>query len=59
MRNEGCPWDEDTAVCAAQGGHLEVLRWAVEEAGCPWDRQKCARIANSRQHAGMMKYFPE
>ena len=35
-------------VCknAAQGGHLEVLRWARAN-GCPWDEATCASAAES------------
>ena len=38
LRANGCPWDEETCTCAAEGGHLEVLQWARAN-GCPWDRQ--------------------
>ena len=57
LRSADCPWDEDTPACAAQGGHLEVLRWAVAEAGCPWNEGKCARIAASRQHTGLIEWI--
>jgi hypothetical protein len=29
------PWDERKCTCAAEGGHLEVLKWAREH-GCLW-----------------------
>ena len=28
----------------AEGGHLEILRWAHEN-GCPWDEDTCAAAA--------------
>jgi hypothetical protein len=28
LRAGGCPWDEGTCWAAAEGGHLEVLKWA-------------------------------
>ena len=31
-------------TCAAEGGHLKVLRWAREK-GCPWDESTCAKAA--------------
>ena len=37
-RAQGCPWDEETCVGAALGGHLaasdSVLQWARAQ-GCP------------------------
>ena len=42
LRENGCPWDEETCAYAARGGHLEVLKWAREN-GCPWDEDTCAR----------------
>ena len=32
------------AARAAEGGHLEVLKWLRAE-GCPWDAWVCARAA--------------
>jgi len=29
-----CPWNEETCSRAAEYGHLEVLKWAIEH-GCP------------------------
>ena len=33
-RND-CPWSDYTCA-AAEGGHLDVLKW-LRENGCPWD----------------------
>ena len=40
-RENGCPWDENTCMGAAEGGHLEVLQWARAN-GSPWDEEKIA-----------------
>ena len=36
LREDGCPWDENICMAAAEGGHLEMLLWARAN-GCPWD----------------------
>ena len=36
LRENGCPWDEETCALAAEGGHLEVLQW-MRANGCPWN----------------------
>lgn len=44
---ECCAWKTISAkICAAaaQGGHLEVLKWAREN-GCQWDKCTCANAA--------------
>jgi len=33
-RERDCPWDDWTCKYAAEEGHLEVLRWAIDH-GCP------------------------
>jgi hypothetical protein len=40
-RVSGCPWDERTCRFAAEGGHLDILKWARKN-GCPWDFRTCA-----------------
>jgi hypothetical protein len=30
----GCLWNSDTCERGAEGGHLEVVKWAIEN-GCP------------------------
>jgi hypothetical protein len=35
-RGEGLEWGAMTVSTAAEGGHGEVVRWAVEN-GCPWE----------------------
>jgi len=43
----GCPWQlATTCETLAQGGHLEVLKWArAREHGCPWDEKSCESAA--------------
>jgi hypothetical protein len=33
-----------TQIRAAEGGHLECLKWAREH-GCPWNRVQCLSMA--------------
>ena len=40
LRENGCPWNEDTCAYAAFGGQLEVLQWARANAG-PWGASTC------------------
>ena len=40
----GCPFDDETCRRAAQGGHLETLKW-LRANGCPWDGRTCAYAA--------------
>ena len=35
-QSPSCPWDRWTCAFAALGGHLELLKWTIEN-GCPWD----------------------
>ena len=37
----GCPWNAKTFMCIAEGGNLEVAKWAKER-GCPWTRSGLA-----------------
>ena len=41
---ERCPWDEDTCAAAAEGGHLDILRWARQRK-CKWDANTCLSSA--------------
>mmetsp|Transcript_18287 Transcript_18287/g.45505 ORF Transcript_18287/g.45505 Transcript_18287/m.45505 type:complete len:542 (-) Transcript_18287:399-2024(-) len=36
--NHGNEWNEMTPALAAQGGHLDVLKWVIAR-GCPWGYQ--------------------
>ena len=44
LRENECPWDEDTCWAAAKGGHLEALQWARAN-DCPWDEYTCREAA--------------
>ena len=37
----GCYWNEDVCIVAAQQGHLEVLKYAHENS-CDWNEMTCA-----------------
>jgi len=43
-RENGCDWDANTCLYAAQNGHLEVLKWARENR-YEWDKEKCIQAA--------------
>jgi hypothetical protein len=44
MSEQGCPWDRKTCAWAAEGGHLEILKW-LHKQGCPWNEDACAFAA--------------
>ena len=44
-------------TCAAEGGHLKVLRWAREN-GCPWDESTCYSAAEGG-HLEVLKWARE
>lgn len=44
-----------TCAWAAEGGYLEVLKWAIEN-DCPWDEQTCSRAA-ARDYLEVLKWL--
>jgi len=40
LRENGCPWKENTCSDAAAHGQLEVLKWAREN-GASWNEDTC------------------
>jgi len=50
-------WDELTPVMAAKNGHLECLKYCIEN-GCPWDELTPA-FAASNGHLDCLKYTSE
>ncbi len=63
-QNPPCPWDELTAVAAAQRQDRCMIKWALREAHppCPWDE----RLLNACSNEGLediiewlREYFPE
>ena len=40
-----CPIDADACACAAQNGHLEVLKYLREEVKAPWDSRTASWAA--------------
>jgi hypothetical protein len=41
---------------AANGGHLDVLRWALAN-GCPWHPRTCANAAARGGHLEVLKWM--
>ena len=39
------PWDASLSSAAAEGGHLELLKF-LREAGCAWDEDVCSYAAD-------------
>ena len=53
-RANGCPWNKCTCEAAAEGGHLDVLKWSTAN-GCPWnnvDVLVCCREWSPRRWPG-------
>ena len=53
----GCPWNEKTCADAAEGGHLDVLKY-LHENGCPWNEKTCESAAEYG-HLDVLKYARE
>jgi hypothetical protein len=53
-----CPIDEVACTCAADGGHLEVLKYLQEEVKAPWD-DCTASWAASDGHLHILEYLVE
>ena len=50
-------FNEETCAFAAQGGHLEVLKY-LHEKGCPWNEETC-NAAAFEGHLDVLKYAHE
>jgi len=44
LRENGCPWDEETCGRAAKHGNLATLKW-LRKHGCPWNKWTCIYAA--------------
>ena len=53
-----CPIDEMACACAAENGHLEVLKYLREEAKAPWDSET-ATWAAGNGHLHILEYLVE
>ena len=51
------PFGKEICLCAAAGGHLDVLQH-LHENGCPWDSETC-HAAAAWGHLDMLKYAHE
>jgi len=47
LKSEGVEFDSGTCSSAALGGHLDVLKWLVDE-GCPWKIKECYECAKRK-----------
>ena len=54
----GCRWNELTCGLAAQGGHLEALKWA-RELECPWLETRMCVYAARGGHLDVLKWLRE
>ena len=45
VREQGCPWNKDTCVQAAERGSIPTLSYALE-GGCPWSKDVLASAAH-------------
>ena len=55
LHENGCPWDSNTCLYAADNGDLPVLKY-LHENGCPWDRCTCLFAANHK-HWDCLQYL--
>ena len=53
-----CPTGTETCACAAENGHLEVLKYLREEAKTPWDYPTSA-LAAYQGHLHILEYLVE
>jgi len=51
-------WNATTCARAAQGGHLEVLKWARLH-GCPWHTELMCRAAAAGGHLAVLQWVRE
>ena len=56
-RENGCPWDSDACMFAAQEGNLSTLQW-LRAKGCPWDERVC-RCAALGGHLEVLRWARE
>jgi hypothetical protein len=59
-REQGCPWGVETCRHAAQGGHLAVLQWALEQdPPCPWQKWNTCLLAANGGHVEVLQWARE
>ena len=54
MHENGCPWNPNACLYAAQSGHLPALQY-LHENGCPWDSDTC-HYAAYQKHWDCLQY---
>ncbi len=48
LKENGCPWDEETCYISAKKGYLHILKY-LRQQGCPWDFRTCLWAAEESQ----------
>ena len=57
LRSEDYPWDEGLCFEAASNGHLDIIKWAIDN-GCEWNEETC-NAAASEGHLEILKWAIE
>lgn len=57
LREQGCPWNEETFAAAAGSGSFPVLRY-LRKQGCPFDTTSLTAAAENG-HSGVIKWLTE
>lgn len=57
LREQGCPWNEETFAAAAGSGSFPVLRY-LRKQGCPFDTTALTAAAKNG-HSGVIKWLTE
>ncbi|GFH52668.1 hypothetical protein CTEN210_09144 [Chaetoceros tenuissimus] len=55
LHQHSVPWNEVASLVAAQKGHLETLKWAIENV-CPYSLENIIEAATTRSNLAMLKY---
>ena len=56
LHQNGCPWNEDACLEAAECGHFEILKYLLQN-GCPWNEEACLEAAKRNGHLKVVKWF--
>ena len=55
LKENNCPWNEETFEYAAKNGNLENMKWLLEN-NCPWDIHFSMHIYDMQQKLWKFKY---
>jgi hypothetical protein len=60
LRTQGCAWSSHSSIAAAEGGHLDVLRWLLaQRPACPLDAGLCALAAASAGQLHVLQFLQD